>query len=102
MRTFVLIAVLGAIGLSAFLWSGTAHAQVRPPGNLDPCVELRLDIESGTAGPVADWPQERIRLGLFCAYLGASQPFVPVGAVAQVDVTPVNSFVVTEKPPSTD
>jgi len=86
MRTFVLIAVLGAIGLSAFLWSGTAHAQVRPPGNLDPCVELRLDIESGTAGPVVDWPQERIRLGLFCAYLGDPGPLhvvpvpMPIGA----------------------
>lgn len=93
MRTLVLIAVLGAIGLSAFLWSGTAHGQVRPPEKGNPCAELRLEIESGTLGPVAEWPQERILLGLFCAHLGDPGPLhavpVPVETEGSVALTHV-------------
>jgi hypothetical protein len=100
MRTFVLIAILGAMGLSAFLWSGTAHGQVRPPEKLSPCAELRLEVESGTAGPVESWPQERILLGLLCAHLGAN-PFIggPVGVVVEVAPAPL---IVTAKPAGGD
>jgi len=89
-RAFVLIAVVGIMGLSAFLWSGTAHAQYRLPNKPNPCVELRLEIESGTAGPVQEWPRERILLGLFCAHLGDPGPFVPETAVAEIEQPPLN------------
>lgn len=102
MRAFVLIAAVGIMGLSAFLWSGTAHGQYRLPYKPNPCVELRLEIESGTAGPVAEWPRERILLGLFCAYQGDPNPFVThtgvtETAVALVDHTPP-AFAEDQKP----
>jgi len=101
MRTAVLIAVLGAMGLSAFLWSGTAEAQVRPPQKANPCAELRLEIEAGNLGPVASWPQERILLGLFCAYEGDPGPthLVPLAQVPAAHIALVNLETQDQKPP---
>lgn len=91
MRTFVLIAVFGAMGLSPFLWSGTAEARDRPPQAPDPCSELRLQIEQGEADPVGEWPEERILLGLFCAWAGEGG-VVPMLPVPGVDVLPDPQF----------
>jgi hypothetical protein len=102
MRTAVLIAVLGAVGLSAFLWSGTVEAQVRPPQKLDPCMELRLQIEAGTLGPVASWPREQILLGLFCTFQGDPNPLVIHTAVAQVDATALTLGGDHQAPPVID
>ena len=99
MRTFVLIALLGAMGLSAFLWSGTAHGQVRPPTKLNPCAELRLEIETGTAGPVESWPQERILLGLFCAHLGDPGPLHAVPVPVPIGATVALAHFVEEQKP---
>jgi hypothetical protein len=70
MKTIALILALGALGISPFLWGGSAEAQTRLPQKEDPCKELRLEIEETGPVDISTWPAARILVGLFCAHQG--------------------------------
>ena len=92
MKTLVLIAIVTAAGLSTLIWNATAEG-ARPPQAPNPCTELRLEIENGTAGPISGWPEERILLGLFCAYKGDPGTLHPIPGVP----VEVQQLALTEK-----
>jgi hypothetical protein len=81
MKTIALILALGALGISPFLWGGSAEAQTRLPQKEDPCKELRLEIEQTGPIDISAWPAARILVGLFCAHQGdprtGDEPNIP-------------------------
>ncbi len=69
MRTLILLAVLGAVGVSPFLLGGTAEAQDRSWGTPpDRCVEVIQDEIEGLQleGPIVDLPPGILKMGLEC------------------------------------
>jgi hypothetical protein len=70
MKTVVLILAFGALGISPFLWSGSAEAQTQLPQKENLCKELRLEIEGMETIDISTWPAARVLLGLFCAHQG--------------------------------
>ena len=94
MRVIAAILVFGVLSVSPFVWAGTAEAKVRPAQKLNPCAELRLEIEQMGPVDIAEWPQERVLLGLFCAHQGDPGPQPPTVGVAvleQLDIPPVQT-----------
>jgi hypothetical protein len=100
MKTLVLILAFGALGISPFLWSGSAEAQTQLPQKDNLCKELRLEVEGAETIDISTWPAARVLLGLFCAHQGdpggypGLVPTVPTefphGQIALVDQKPTD------------
>jgi hypothetical protein len=93
MKTIVLILALGALGVSPFLWSGSAEAQTQLPQKENLCKELRLEIEGMETVDISTWPAARVLLGLFCAHQGdpgspndPTVPSVPIPPMHHLDL----------------
>jgi len=82
MKAIVLILAFGALGLTPFLWGGSAKAQTQLPQKTDVCKELQLEIEGSETIDISTWPAARILLGLFCAHQGDPGQQPPTVGVA--------------------